>query len=153
MDNAQNFLESDGVASLFADRTRKAGKLGGLNAKPLMDALDRAFSVSQGVATVLRMHKLNSIRSDIYADRDGGEVVEPPLSNGGVANLLELARVASELMACEIQHTADWTDEYCASALSNKSVANVSTEGTAAGAARTRSPNCRAGAVAEEALG
>lgn len=112
MDKPTNFLEDGGITSLFARATRQAGSFGGLNAKPLMDALDRAFAVSNGIATVLRIRTANAVQADAYADRDEGQAIEPPLNEASVSALCDLARVSAQLLANELEHVARWTDEY-----------------------------------------
>ncbi|CAB3759363.1 hypothetical protein LMG29739_03134 [Paraburkholderia solisilvae] len=141
MNNEQNFLESDSIASLFDNASRKAGELGELNAEPMMRVLDHAYVVGRGVAEVLRMHRLNWIRGDLYADREGGKAMEPPLSDGHMGALLELARVASDLVVDEIEHIADWTNQHSVPARSER------------GVARSGSDSRRASAVVEEAIG
>ncbi|RQS00231.1 hypothetical protein [Burkholderia sp. Bp8991] len=114
----KNFLEDDGITSQFARATRQVGGRGGLNAEPLMGALDQAIEVARGIAEVLHFQTTNAVRADNYANRDDGEAIEPPVSDSSMSALLGLARVASDLLVGELERVARWTDEHgAASAL------------------------------------
>jgi hypothetical protein len=95
--------------SLFPECVKQAARDGRLDAGPLVWMLERAATVTNGVAAVLEIQAA----SIVYVDASCEEHPEPPISSGTMYRLLALARYSAETLVSEIEDVASQAEKRC----------------------------------------
>ena len=103
--STENYLSKE--FPVFSERATWAAPRGLLNAAPLVHLIERANLVALGVSAVLRLNCANAVLAE--NDRLANDL-PAPLNANQMGSLLDLARVACEMLYREIEEVAERTN-------------------------------------------